>query len=69
MAIYEIKELVDSLLNAKSDGYEYVDISEIPCDDDDVTVLNLDYRENCNTGETDMIDSVELPADYQATLK
>ena len=69
MAIYEIKELIDSLLSAKSDGYEYVDISELPEDEDGISVLNLDFCENHNTGETDMIDSVNLPNDYQAPLK
>ena len=70
MAIYKISEVLDSLKSAKSDGYEYVPISEIDDDNDsDPAVLALDYLETSNDSESDMLDAVELPDNYVAHLK
>lgn len=70
MAIYKISEVLDSLKSAKSDGYEYVSISEIDDDNDsDPAVLALDYLETSNDSESDMLDAVELPDNYVAHLK
>ncbi len=69
MSVYKIDDLISSLQSAKSDGYEYVSVTELEADDDFPASLDLDYRENSNTGETDSIDSVILPENYQADLK
>ena len=72
MAIYKISDLLDSLKSAMSDGFEYVEISEIDHDEDedfDSNTLSLSYIESEISSEDDMIDAVTLPPNYVAPLK
>lgn len=64
MSTYRISELIESLSTAQEDGYEYVDISILPPEDDMEESINLDFIEDSNSCENDMIDSISLPSDY-----
>lgn len=67
MAIYKIKELIDSLSSAQKDGFEYVELNE--SQDDDSNSLSLDYLEEANSSENDIINSISLPDGYVANLR
>lgn len=69
MAIYKIDELLNSLKSGKSDGYEYVDIREVGDDDSEPDTLFIEFLEDANSSETDIIDAVNLPKGYVARLK
>lgn len=64
MSIYKISDLLNSLNSAKKDGFEYVDISIIPPEDDMEESISLDFIEDSSSSENDMIDSVSIPDDY-----
>lgn len=68
MAIYKISELLECLNDYQQQGLEYVAISELPAEDDDVATLDIDAIELDGSTINDQIDSVELPEnyDYQA---
>lgn len=68
MAIYKITELLDCLNDYQQQGLEYVDISELPAEDDMAATLNIDAIESDGSTVCDQIDAVELPDnyDYQA---
>lgn len=71
MAVYKISDLMNSLKSARSDGFEYVEISVINDgdDNDDFDTLYLSYIESESSSEDDMIDAVTLPPHYFAPLK
>ena len=69
MDVYKISELLESLKSAQNDGYEYVSVSVLPAEEDMPESIDLEYVENYNTSETDSLDSVPLPDDYNAKLK
>lgn len=64
MFVYKISELLDSLQQAKKDGFEYVSLSVLDAEDDLPESVDLDYVHTRNDSETDSIDSVILPDDY-----
>lgn len=69
MNVYKVSELLESLKSAQRYGYEYVEISSLPAEDDMPESVDFNYVENYNTSETDSFDSVSLPDDYNAPLK
>lgn len=64
MYVYKINELLNSLQQAKKDGFEYVSLSILDAEDDFPESVDLDYIHGHNDTETDSIDSVLLPDDY-----
>ena len=66
MAIYKIDELLDMLNSYKHDGFEYVEIDEIPADSDEDSTASLDICGCVSEFETveDTVFSVELPPNY-----
>lgn len=64
MAIYKISDLLECFNELFSDGFEFVDISELPAEDDETACLNIDAIETDGSTVSDQIDSVELPAAY-----
>lgn len=69
MAIYKISDLLDSLKSAASEGFEYVDVSEIEKDDDSLETLYLSYIESETFTSDEMVDSVVLPSNYVAPVE
>ncbi len=64
MYVYKITELLDSLNQAKEDGFEYVSLSFLEAEDDFPESIDLNYIHSQSDGETDSIDSVILPEGY-----
>lgn len=64
MYVYKITELLNSLNQAKKDGFEYVSLSLLEAEDDFPESIDLNYIHSQNDGETDSIDSITLPEDY-----
>lgn len=64
MYVYKIAELLNSLNQAKKDGFEYVSLSFLEAEDDFPESIDLNYIHSQNDGETDSIDSITLPEDY-----
>ena len=64
MAIYKITELLDCLNDYQQQGLEYVDISELPAEDDMDATLNIDAIEYDGSTINEQIDAVELPDNY-----
>lgn len=64
MYVYKISELLNSLQQAKKDGFEYVSLSVLEPEEDLSESVSLDYVHSCNDCEADFIDSVLLPDGY-----
>lgn len=65
MFVYKISELLDSLNTARKDGFEYVSLSIVEADEEiNYDSICLDYIDDANSSEEDMIDSIALPANY-----
>lgn len=64
MAIYNLSEILDCIESMKRDGYEYLDISELPADGEIPEGLCIAAIIDANASEEEMIDSVELPVNY-----
>lgn len=64
MAIYKISDLLHSLNKATNDGFEYVELSEVPPEDDEPACLFASYIIEACAAEEDIIDSSELPENY-----
>ena len=66
MAVYKVDELLNMLNSYKHDGFEYVEVDEIPEDSDEDSVTALDIRGVVSKYETveDTVFSVELPPNY-----
>lgn len=65
MFVYKISELLDSLKSAYKDGFKYVSLSIVKADEEiDYDSICLDYIDDANSSEEDMIDSITLPANY-----
>lgn len=64
MYVYKISELLNSLKQAKKDGFEYVSLSVLEAEDDLPESVDLEYVHSKNDSETDSIDSIILPEDY-----
>lgn len=69
MYVYQISELISSLNSAQKDGYEYVEISVLPPENDISESVDFNYIEDANSSESDSFDSILLPDDYVANLK
>lgn len=64
MFVYKISELLDNLKSAQNDGYDYVELSIIESEDDMPESISLDYIDDANSSENDIIDAITLPDDY-----
>lgn len=64
MAIYKIDDVLKPILDMKKVGYEYIEISELPEEDDMEACLNIDAIIDISSSEGDFVDAVQLPEDY-----
>lgn len=64
MAIYKLSEILGCIKSMSDDGFEYVNISEIPSDEEYPASLNIEAVIDENSSEEEQIDSVTLPKNY-----
>lgn len=72
MFVYNISELIELLQSAHKDGFEYVSLSILEADpteeDCNTDSLDLEYIVSEYETQSESIDSVVLPDDYELDL-
>lgn len=65
MFVYRLSDIRAKLDELEADGFEYVDVSEIPPDDGDVPFLSFEGISSENSSvDYDGVDAVILPEGY-----